>query len=486
MNLIKNLFIIFLWSNALSGNNQTATLSPVVLNQNLPFSIKIEKTDFELPNGLQSGAAAIYQGKWLFIAGRINGLHGFGSTNNNFPKNKQNYNIYVVDINNQTVESRSLNDPKSGLSKNEISTLAVTAPQYYQKNNTLYISGGYGTDDKGSFSTKPFLTAIDIPGIISWVTKNNNATAKQFIRQITHPVFQVTGGYMNQTGNNPTLLIFGQNFHGAYQDSSNGIYTQQIRKFFIIDDGKNLNVNILPSTTPNPNYRRRDLNVVPTIKKVNKQNVFGYTALAGVFTPGQNAGIWTVPVEITADGKPSMANPDLETTFKQGMNIYKSATLGLFSSLNDEMYTIIFGGITFESFTNGQFVTDSEIPFTNQITTLKVNKNNKYTQYLLNLTYPTIQSKNTHPGNTLLFGTGAYFMKTNNLHNHSNDVFNLDNIGKKETTIGYIVGGIQSTLPNTVTIADSAASPYIFKVSIQACSSNENSVIQALKEKYLS
>jgi hypothetical protein len=46
---------------------------------------------------------------------------------------------------------------------------------------------------------------------------------------------------------------------------------------------------------------------------------------------------------------------------------------------------------------------------------------------------------------------------------YSNGVLNLAKI-KHPTIIGYIMGGIQSTLPNTDFQSDSAASPYVFKV----------------------
>jgi len=493
--LLSSIFIILLSPCFIFGANQTPTLSPVLINANLPknkqlpFQIKIEQIDFQLPVGIQTGASGVYKNKWLFLAGRINGLHGFDSSNNNFPKNKQNFDIYVVDINEKTVESRSLHDPQSGLTKEQIETLAVTAPQYYQNGNTLYMTGGYGADNTGSFSTKPILTAMNVPGLMDWViNKNTSQTASQFIRQISNPIFKVTGGIMNQVGNNPTLLMLGQNFQGPYNDTSNGIYTEQVRKFFIIDDGVNLSVNILPPSTPDENYRRRDLNIVPIVKKVNNQNVFGYVALAGVFTPG--SGIWTVPIEITSDGIPSMADPNLDSTFKQGMNIYRSSTLRMFSDVNKQMYIVIFGGITFESYTNGQFVTDSEIPFTNQVTVVKIDKDNKYNQYLLNTTFPIIQSHGTNPGNTLLFGTGSCFIPATNLLSYENGVFDLDYLENKQTTVGYIVGGIQSTVPNTTSQLDSAASPYIFRVSITAqgtCIPNVkvDDLTEAIRKKYL-
>jgi hypothetical protein len=43
----------------------------------MPFSIQIEQAGFSLPSGLQSYVLGMDSGKWLLMAGRINGLHGF-------------------------------------------------------------------------------------------------------------------------------------------------------------------------------------------------------------------------------------------------------------------------------------------------------------------------------------------------------------------------------------------------------------------------
>ena len=107
---------------------------------------------------------------------------------------------------------------------------------------------------------------------------------------------------MAQVDDHYTLLIFGQNFAGYYNANSNGDYVQQVRRFRIIDDGVNL--SFLPKASmpgePDPNYRRRDLNIVPCIKNHRGKTIPYFVAFAGVFT--LNGGIWTVPVEITKNG----------------------------------------------------------------------------------------------------------------------------------------------------------------------------------------
>jgi hypothetical protein len=460
---IARTFLLTLLATQALGSplNQTDTVSPILVNAPLPFSISIEAEDYQVPGGMHSGAIAQYKSMVLYIAGRTNGLHGFNNSNDNFPPQQQNTSVIVIDLNKKTVYSRSLNDPFSGLTQEQIDTLSVTSPQYYQSGKTLYITGGYGVDTfSGDFSTKDTLTAIDVPGLINWVIRPVGTTlASNSIRQIFNPIFQVTGGQMCHVDGFPTLLIFGQNFQGFYTSLSNGDYTQQVRRFDIFDDGTNLGVSIRPPTEPDPSYRRRDLNVIPIMECPNVQ---GFIVLSGVFTiPG---GIWTVPVEITANGIPSMANPNLPTTFRQGMNNYASAHAELFSKKGD-MYALLFGGLTYEFYQDGAFSSDEEIPFTNQVTCIKRTKGGVYNQFLLPTEYPVIFSTQSNPGNLLLFGAGAKFVNAPGIAAYANNVLKLKKI-KKPTVIGYIIGGIQSTLPNTNDMSDSAASPYIFRVTL--------------------
>ena len=79
--------------------------------------------------------------------------------------------------------------------------------------------------------------------------------------------------------------------------------------------------------------------------------------------------------------------------------------------------------------------------------------------------YPVILSTGTNPGNELLIGAGAYFINSPTAPQYSNQVINIDQLSEP-TVLGYIVGGIMSTVPNTSSQADSTASPYVFAVTL--------------------
>src|SRR5690606_20571243 len=110
-----------------------------------------------------------YKGQWVLIGGSTIGMHGFGG--NPFPPEAQNRSIYVIDSTTGRVYTRSLTDPGSGLNQLQIDILSAISAQGYQENNTLYFTGGYGVDTpSGLFGQKPYLTAINLPGIVEWVT----------------------------------------------------------------------------------------------------------------------------------------------------------------------------------------------------------------------------------------------------------------------------------------------------------------------------
>ena len=451
------------WNSWVIAQNQTTNLSPILSSNSVPFTIQIQQAPFSLPSGLQSFVVGTHDGKWLLLAGRINGLHGFNSGTGNFPADTQNTTVFVVDPTLQTVTTRILTNPASGLTQAQIDLLSVTGAQSYQSRNTLYLSGGYGIDTATSnFTTKAVLTAIDVPGLIHWVINpSTGETAAQHIRQVFDPLFQITGGVMVEASPNHALLVFGQDFEGA-SITSDGTYSMQVRQFRIKDNGKRLSfvAQTAEPQPPDPNYRRANLNVVPIVERGRPS----FVAFSGVFTPSD--GIWTVPVEISRKGIATMADPTNDSTFKQGMNNWTCPTLELYSHKQGNSYTVLMGGISFGFFASGNFQTDPELPFINQVTTIKRDRSGTFSQYLMNAEYPVILSNGSNPGNQLLFGANATLIPADGLRTYKNGVLKYDTLGTNAVVVGYIVGGIQSTLPNTNVESDSAASPFIFTVTL--------------------
>jgi hypothetical protein len=476
--MLKKTLLCLFATCCLYGQNQTSYVTYPLPEDSLPYRLSIAQASFSLPAGLQAYVIGLYKGEWLLLAGRTYGLHGFvGDT---FPVSSQNTMVYVVNPSTGTTVSRSLTDPSSGLSQEQIDQLSVTNALFFQGNgsNTLYMVGGYGINTAtGNRETKSVLTAIDVPHFIKWVKGNRKAkSAAKCLRQVSNPLLQVTGGVMCQSDpHQPYLLGLGQNFIGSYIDTtSNGVYTYQIRPFQVIDTGKSLLVQPYSQPSIISTYRRRDLNIVPILKKVGKSLQQSYVALGGVFTPGADFGAWTVPIEIAPDGSSMMLNPN---TFAQGMNNYSCANVGLYSEKTKDMYTLLFGGISFLYSINGgfyvpggSFFEDFELGFTNDVTTLRIDSSGNYAQYFMSATFPAITPTfGTDPGPELLFGASSFFFTSDTLPAYPNGVIALDKLGSSPVHLGYIVGGIQSSMAETeseIGNVDTHASNYIFTVTL--------------------
>ncbi|MEZ6192748.1 MAG: hypothetical protein R3C45_15855 [Phycisphaerales bacterium] len=427
--------------------NQTPTVTPVQ-NGGLGFNVEINAYDMgatPVPT-LHSFASGEVDGKWVIIGGRTNGMHGFENIGVlNFPEATANRNVWVIDPVTKQTWSRSLEDVSSGFDGVEIASLSTTNNQYQQVGDTLYMTGGYGVSYVGSvfdYETFDRLTAIDLTGLADWVI-NGTGAAADHVRQISDPMFKVTGGAMYELGGQ-MQLVFGQDFNGTYTPGTNGTYTQQVRRFEIVDDGVNLSVTNTSATTPAAEYRRRDLNVIPVnspdgLGGINE----GIVALSGVFTATN--GAWTVPVEIGATGEPTMDDPNDPDTFKQAMNGYHSAKLGLYSEASGDMVEFLFGGITYAEYdeVNDTLITSNQLPNTSQISAVKIDASGEYSQHYMGA-FPEVYDLSS---NLVRYGSNAEFFPAPGVQLYDNGVIKLDELQPGDL-LGWIYGGIAANAPH--------------------------------------
>lgn len=452
------------------GAHQTPTTTPIDLAGNVPYKMELREVDFGAAQTplLHSYAAAEYDGKWVLLSGRSNGVHDLDQAGEgSFPLATQNRDVWVIDPVAKQSWHRSLgdfttgvNDPNSGLTPFQIASLSATNNQFAQINDRLYISGGYGLNPANEFTTFDLLTAIDLPGIVDWV-QTGSGQAVDHIRQLETPVASVTGGAMYEMGGR-MHLVFGQDFEGPYSARADGAYTRQVRSFDVVDDGTTLAIANATQTPIVSAYRRRDLNVVPRLKPDGMGGVEeGLVVLSGVFT--SSFGVWTVPVEIDAAGNPTMANPNLPETFKQGFNGYHSAKLGMYSEATGSMHEVLFGGISLQYYdeTLDQVVTDDAMPFVNDMTSVVIDANGNYSQHHLGF-FPEILDAQ---GKQWRFGANAEFFAAEGIPTFENGVIDLDQLTGK-TSLGFIFGGIATNGPHTQGNPDvaSTASYRVFEV----------------------
>jgi hypothetical protein len=419
-------------------------LSLSVFSQTTPFNIYLEPMNISGLGGLQSFAFGQHNGKWLLVGGRLDGLHrrqpfaAFDIAGNNNQ-------LIVID----PVTQQKWTAPITSLSVALQEQLSSTNMEFHQEENYLYIIGGYGYNT-ASAARKTFdnLTAIDVPAVINAVINATSFTS--YFRQISDVQFAVTGGHLKKI-NNTFYLIGGNKFDGNYNPMGNPTYTQvytnAIRKFNLTDDGTTVAITHLPTITDATNLHRRDYNAVPQILPNGAE---GITVFSGVFQP-------TVDLPFLNCVIIDSASYAVNNTFQQYYNHYHCAVLPLYSSSNNEMHNVFFGGIAQYYDSLGILVQDNNVPFVKTIARVTRNSVGTMAEYKLPIDMPS------------LLGAGAEFIPIASVPQFNNEVFKLDDFTADSTLVGYIYGGISSTAANiffTNTGTQSSASSQIFKVYV--------------------
>jgi hypothetical protein len=458
-------FAWFWFTCAVFGQHQTQTLTEPYVGGAIPYTVEIKEVSFPstpIPN-IHSIAAAEWQGQWVFLGGRTNGLHGMTGMNA-FDSAYENREVWVVDPGSKQSWHKSLEDsPASGLSQDVIDSLSAVNMQYYLEQSHWLIVGGYGFKRSvGDHVTYDTLTVIDLPGLVDWVKADagmEKTMVSELIDQVKDSYFQVTGGGLERI-NDEYQLIFGQNYSGRYRPFFDGVYTKQVRRFQIDLSGA-LTVpetSKLP-TAQNEAFRRRDLNVVTILERTDP-NLFSerVMVLSGVFTP--ETGVWTAPVLIGPDGSVVMSDPLADSTLKQGFQVYHSSKVSLYNRVTSEAHVLLFGGLSVleRDLETGAFIRDDQVPFTNQCSLVVRDANTQISQYWLPTRFPDIRSD----GKELRFGTNAEFFLSEDVPKLHPKVVDLAAI-ESPTVIGHILGGLISDAGNN---GNTGSSGRIFEVII--------------------
>lgn len=412
--------------------------------QTAPFNVYLEPVNINGLGGLQSYAFGQHNGKWLIVGGRLDGLHRrqpFAA----FDVAGNNNQIIVID----PITQQKWTSPISSLSIALQEQLSSTNMEFHQEGNTLILIGGYGYHT-ATTSRKTFdnLTAINVSGLINAVISGNPITS--FFKQISDPLFAVTGGHLKKI-NNTFYLVGGNKFDGNYNPMGNPTYTQvytnAVRKFTVLETDSNLIISHLPGHTDAANLHRRDYNAVPQILPNRAE---GITAFSGVFQPTANLPFLN---SVTIDSTSYAVN----NSFQQYYNHYHCAVLPIYSATKNEMHSVFFGGIAQYFDSAGILVQDNNVPFVKTIARVTRNAAGIMEEYKLPVEMPS------------LLGASSEFIPNSTVPQYKNEVFKLDEFTTDSTLVGYIYGGISSTAANiffTNTGTQSSASSQIFKVYV--------------------
>lgn len=422
------------------------TICNQVIAQNA-INISLSAINIENLDGRQSFAVGQANGKWLIIGGRTDGLHRrqpFAS----FDTNGQPNELLVIDPVSKQKWTANLSILPIAIQE----ALKATNIDFIQNNNQLYLIGGYGySNTLGDHTTFNTLTAIAVSETIAAIVSNNNYS--NYIRQTSNSIFQNTGGQLEKI-NDSYYLIGGQDFQGRYNPMGpthgpgfTQTYSNQIRKFNILDNGTLLGVNNISIITDSVNLHRRDYNALPQILPNLSQ---GITAYSGVFQ--QNVDLPYLNA-VTIDSLSYVVN----NNFNQYYNHYHCANIPLYSASKNEMHALFFGGIAQYYDSLGILVQDNNVPFVKTIARVTRDVNGTLAEYKLPIEMPA------------LLGAGAEFIYRDNLPVYTNGVIKMDELSADSTILGYIYGGINSSAKNIFWINDgsqSASSANIYKVTL--------------------
>ncbi|MCX7744426.1 MAG: T9SS type A sorting domain-containing protein [Flavobacteriales bacterium] len=403
---------------------------------------------FTIPNmpGLQSYVWGITpSGYWVLIGGRTDGLHR-RQPNSAFLASGNNTIIYMIDSEEGLIWQRPLSELSASLNEQ----LQSTNMEFYQNGNNLYIIGGYGfSATANDHITHPNLTIVDLSGLEQALINNQPIT--NYFRQITDQRMAVTGGHLGMFGDE-FVLVCGQRFDGRYNPHGpthgpgfSQQYTNSIRRFSIQDDGTIFSIQNYIATVDTVNLHRRDYNLTPFVHSGQE----GYTIWTGVFQYDQDLPYLNT-VDVTSSGY------QVNNGFNQYLSHYHSAKLPLYDSVNNEMYTIFFGGISQYYYnTSNILVQDDNVPFVKTVSMVKRNALGTMTEYRMPVEMPGY------------LGASAEFIPANTLPMYINKVAKLHTLNADTVLAGYIVGGINSSAANIFFINDgtqSFAETTIYKV----------------------
>jgi len=393
-----------------------------VFAQQAPFTIEVEQVLMPNAPKLHSFAFAQSGGKWLFIGGRFNGLHGF-SLGISFPPKYQNRYAWVVDP--STGQTWSVN-LYSSLSISKADPLRSMNTQFYQDGDKLYINGGYGLDSlKDSLITFPVVSVVDVSAAIQAVI--NNTSLDPHIRQVTDERLRICGAEMEKLGDH-FYLPGGHNFWGEYTRTvNNQIYTNSLKQFKIADNGSTVSITDYSEFYDTTVFHRRDYNFVHAIKPDGSESL---TLYGGVFKTYVDLP-YLEPVYIDGSGY------TLDNSFQQKMMQYTGSNFLVFDSLTGKMHTTFLGGTSlyYHDQPTNTLVMDSLVPFVKDISTLTRASDGSSSEYIHSLKLPA------------LVGTNSIVIMEPSVPQYPNGVIKLASLTGR-TMIGYLFGGIRATFPN--------------------------------------
>ena len=389
------------------------------------LEVEINEISVEEAPEVNSYAHAVYENQWLILGGRIDGLHDH-RPEFSYPADKSNQNIWVIDPEKKQVWSKPLETLPASLEEQ----LQSTNMSFYQDGNLLTLIGGYGwSETADDYVTFPYLTQVDIAGLVNAVKKDQDI--QPHFNQIENQQMAVSGGYLAKMGE-VYYLVFGNRFDGRYTTRPNvghtQVYTNEIRKFrFGKESGETLIISE-GKIRDTAHFHRRDYNLLP---QIFPDGAFGYTAFSGVFQYDRNFP-WLYPVNIYRDGYEAVES------FEQKFSHYHGACISVYVEDQNRMDNLFFGGMArfYPDPETGEIINDPLVPSVNTISQVSRFADGTMKEAIQDIKMPA------------LLGASANFISVKSVPLIKNKIVDYNRLPAGKTLIGYIYGGLQSSHPN--------------------------------------
>jgi len=391
--------------------------------QSSPFDYRVELNAMEIPGltGLHSYASAEYEGKWLFVGGRRDGLHA-RQPFNAFPESQNNDMLRVVDpASGQFWEAVLMQLPIAVQEQ-----LQATNHCFTQQGDSLFIVGGYAySASAADHITFPRLTVLHVPQVIAAVIAGS-VDASSF-QTLADERLAVTGGRLVHDGTR-FMLVGGHRFDGNYNPMGMPTYTQSytnsIRRFEIQQSAGGLSLSDYSETVDEVHLHRRDYNLVPWLYADGHES---HIISSGVFQPTVDLP-FLYPVEIDQNGYTP------HPSFNQYLSNYHCPTVSVF--YGDQTHALFFGGMSRYYYSNGALVEDNLVPFTRTISRITRTADGVFEEGVFATEMPGLK------------GSGAEFLVNPSLPSSESGVVLINEILADTIELGFIYGGISSSQLN--------------------------------------
>ena len=199
---------------------------------------------------------------------------------------------------------------------------------------------------------------------------------RPYVQVSTQFPIRVTGGQMDKIGSS-YYLAFGQDCEGAPQPSgcaTSQVYNNSIYQFNLNFDLSSLDIvnQVTHADSPGSGWRRRDFTLAP----YSVNGVDYLLALAGPFTPGTDAFVWTNAISFNAE----LASQD-NFVSNQRANQYLAPTVSMFSSSQQMSYIYTFGGLSNLYWSTSGLVYDNSTPYGNILDVITIDERGVSQEY---------------------------------------------------------------------------------------------------------